>query len=358
MGNTFGHILQLTTFGESHGYAIGGVIDGYPAGITIDMDFVRKELSRRATNQSTFSSARKEVENVTFLSGIFKGKSLGTPIAFVVQNEDARPSDYETLRDVYRPSHADYTYMAKYGLRDHRGGGRASARETIARVVAGALAKTVLLSQGIHIQAFTSQIGPIALSKPYTDYDLSTAESNDVRCPDRELATKMQDFLTQTRLASDSAGGVVTCVIKGCPAGIGEPVFGKLESVLASAMLSIPAAKGFELGGGFSLTNKYGSEANDAFFEKNGQICTRSNNSGGIQGGISNGEDIYFNVAFKPIPTIATPQETVNMQGDNVIIETKGRHDVCAVPRAVVIVEAMAALSILDALLLQRTNRI
>lgn len=352
--NTFGHILRLTTFGESHGTAIGGVVDGYPSGIPIDKAFISQELSRRAPGRSAVSTSRRESDEVEFLSGIYNGLSLGTPIAFIIRNTDVRESDYDAIKHVYRPSHADYTYEAKYGLRDHRGGGRASGRETAVRVVAGALAKLLLKPTGITIQAFTSQIGPISLPELYTQYELEASKTNELCCPDADVAAQMKDFLEQTRMAKDSAGGVVSCVIKHCPAGIGEPIFGKLHATLASAMLSIPSAKGFEIGKGFDLANMTGSQANDVFFADNYGIHTRTNHSGGVQGGISNGEDIYFRVAFKPIPTILRPQETITVQGEPTTIQPSGRHDVCAIPRIVPVVEAMTALTIADAWLQQK----
>lgn len=356
MSNTFGRILQLTTFGESHGAAIGGVLDGYPAGIAIDKAFVDAEVRKRATGQSHFSSSRKETDEIEFLSGIYNGKSLGTPIAFIVRNTNQRPADYDRLHYAYRPSHADYTYEAKYGIRDPRGGGRTSARETLARVVAGALAKMALQQKNIRIKAFTSAIGPIELNHDYTHYDLEQADANEMRCPDAETAAKMYDYLQQVKDGHDSAGGIVTCVVEGCPAGIGEPVYGKLQAALASAMLSIPSVKGFDYGGGFDMAHGRGSEMNDAFVLAHGEVHTKTNHSGGIQGGISNGEPIYFRVAFKPVASIAMPQTTLTVAHEPTIIEISGRHDVCVVPRAVAVVEAMAALVVLDGLLQHRAT--
>ena len=301
--NTFGNIFRLTSFGESHGKAIGGVIDGFPAGIAIDMEFIQKELSRRRPGQSAITTARKEADEVEFLSGIYDGVSTGCPIGFAVWNTNQHSNDYDNMKDVYRPSHADYTYTQKYGVRDHRGGGRSSARETIARVVAGALAKLALRQLGISITAFTSQVGPYKLDKDYTAYDLTTIEDNPVRCPDQELARQMADFIFRIKGEGDTIGGVISCVIKGCPVGLGQPVFGKLHAALGNAMLSINAVKGFEYGQGFSNMELKGSQQNDIFYNDNGKIGFRTNRSGGIQGGISNGQDIYFRVAFKPVVT-------------------------------------------------------
>ena len=358
MFNSFGNIVRLTSFGESHGKGIGGVLDGFPAGIKIDMAFIQAELDRRKPGQSKLTTDRKEGDKVEFLSGIFEEKTTGCPIAFIVWNENQHSSDYNNLREVYRPSHADFTYMTKYGIRDHRGGGRSSARETISRVVAGALAKLALKQLGISIQAYTSQVGEIALDKDYTHYDLATAEENAVRCPDAEKAIAMEELICRVKAEGDTIGGVITCVIKGCPVGLGEPVFGKLHAALGNAMLSINAAKAFEYGNGFNGLEQKGSEQNDVFFNNNGRIETRTNHSGGIQGGISNGQDIYFRVAFKPVATLLMEQHTVNIDGIDTTLKARGRHDPCVLPRAVPIVEAMAALTILDYYLIDRTTQL
>ncbi len=353
--NTFGNIFRLTSFGESHGSAIGGVIDGCPAGIRIDMDFIRYEMNRRRPGQSSLTTPRKEADNVEFLSGIYEGKTTGTPIGFIVRNENQRSGDYNDLKQVYRPSHADYTYQMKYGIRDPHGGGRSSARETIARCVAGAIAKLILKKNNIRISAYTSQVGNIRLEGSYQDYDLSRTETNAVRCPDEQKASEMETLIKEVKAQGDSVGGIITGVITGVPPGIGEPVFGKLHAALGSAMLSINAVKGFEYGDGFDAPLYRGSEHNDAFFNDNGQISTRTNHSGGIQGGISNGQDIYFRVAFKPVATLLREQHTVDEDGHETILKAKGRHDPCVIPRAVPIVEAMAAITILDYLLLAGT---
>jgi chorismate synthase len=355
--NTFGTIYTLTSFGESHGTGIGGVIDGMPAGIDVDIDFIQKELNRRKPGQSSIVTPRKEDDKVEFFSGIFEGKTTGTSIGFIVYNSNQHSSDYENIKDVYRPSHADFTYSSKYGLRDYRGGGRSSARETIARCVAGALAKLALRKYGIEIFGYTSQVGCIALDKSYVDLDLSNIESNSVRCPDQQTAIKMEELIKEVQSDGDTVGGVISCVIKNVPVGLGEPVFGKLNSALAAAMLSINAAKGFELGMGFQGVGRRGSEMNDIFCSENGKVHTRTNNSGGIQGGISNGEDIYFRTAFKPVATLLKDIETINNKNENVVVKAKGRHDPCVLPRAVPIVEAMAAMVILDYILLDRSRR-
>lgn len=349
--NTFGKLFTLTTFGESHGAAIGGVVDGMPAGIDIDLDFIQSELNRRRPGQSKLTTSRQEGDKVELLSGIFEGKSTGCPIGFIVRNENQHSQDYENLRTVFRPSHADFTYQSKYGIRDHRGGGRSSARITISRVVAGALAKLALRKLGITIQAYTSQVGDICLDKDYSKYDLSLTEQNAVRCPDAEKGALMEQLITQVKSEGDTVGGVITCIIKGCPVGIGEPEFGKLHAALGAAMLSINAVKGFEYGDGFDFASKRGSEVNDLFVNKSGTITTTSNHSGGIQGGISNGQDIYFRTAFKPVATLLQPQETVDMEGNSTTLTVRGRHDPCVVPRAVPVVEAMAAATILDQIL-------
>ena len=351
--NTFGNLFTLTTFGESHGEAIGGVIDGMPAGIDIDLEFIQQELNRRRPGQSSITTSRQEADKVELLSGVFEGKSTGCPIGFIVKNTNHHSQDYENLRCLFRPSHADFTYEQKYGVRDHRGGGRSSARITISRCVGGALAKLVLKQLGISVQAYTSQVGPIALERDYRLYDLSQTENNAVRCPDAEKAKEMEALITQMKQEGDTIGGVITCVIKGCPAGLGEPEFGKLHAALGSAMLSINAAKGFEYGEGFEGVTARGSEQNDVFQTIGGQITIKTNHSGGIQGGISNGQDIYFRVAFKPVATILKAQETVDKEGNTTIFQVKGRHDPCVLPRAVPIVEAMAAMTILDYYLLK-----
>lgn len=355
MRNTFGNIFTLTTFGESHGVAVGGIIDGMPAGITVDFDFVQAELNRRRPGQSRITTSRNEADKVEFLSGIFEGKTTGTPIAFEVRNTNQHSQDYENMRCLFRPSHADYTYHSKYGIRDHRGGGRSSARVTIARCVGGALAKLALQQLGISITAYTSQVGKIQLDKDYTQYDLSSIEDNIVRCPDQQKAQEMEEFIASVKAEGDTIGGIITCVIKGCPVGLGEPEFDKLHAQLGAAMLSINAVKGFEYGEGFAGVTSKGSEQNDVFMSEEGTITTRSNHSGGIQGGISNGQDIYFRVAFKPVATILMEQATVDLEGNATRLTARGRHDPCVLPRAVPVVEAMAAMVILDNILLNKT---
>lgn len=355
MRNTFGYIFRLTSFGESHGDAIGGVVDGMPAGVEIDLDFIQAELNRRRPGQSRVSTSRDESDRVELLSGIFEGKSTGCPMGFIVRNENQHSADYYALRDLFRPSHADFTYQRKYGIRDHRGGGRSSARVTIARVVAGALAKLALRRLGITIQAYTSQVGDIVLDSDYKLFDFSMAETNPLRCPDPEKARQMEDLITKIKAEGDSVGGAISCVIKGCPVGIGEPEFDKLHARLGYAMLGINAAKGFEIGDGFSSAFQRGSEANDLFDEG---FATKTNHCGGIQGGISNGQDIFFRVAFKPVATILQPQQTVDIQGNTTTMQAHGRHDPCVVPRAVPIVEAMAAMVVLDQILLQKTVKL
>ena len=349
--NSFGHNFRLTTFGESHGEAIGGVVDGMPAGIDIDLEFIQQELNRRRPGQSKITTSRQEPDKVELLSGVFEGKSTGCPIGFIVRNTNQHSQDYESLRCLFRPSHADYTYQQKYGIRDHRGGGRSSARITISRCVAGALAKLVVRQMGISIQAYTSQVGPIALDRDYTKYDLSLTETNAVRCPNPEKAAEMEALITQVKGEGDTIGGVITCVIKGCPAGVGEPEFDKLHAVLGAAMLSINAVKGFEYGEGFAGVTSRGSEQNDIFVSKDGVVTTATNHSGGIQGGISNGQNIYFRVAFKPVATLLKEQQTVDKEGNPTTFTAQGRHDPCVLPRAVPVVEAMAALSVLDLIL-------
>lgn len=358
MRNTYGNIFTLTTFGESHGEAIGGVVDGMPAGIDIDMDFIQAELNRRRPGQSAITTSRNEPDKVEFLSGVFEGKTTGCPIGFMVKNTNQHSNDYDNMRNLFRPSHADYTYTNKYGERDHRGGGRSSARITISRCVAGALAKLALQQLGISICAYTSQVGGIKLERDYRKYDLTKTETNAVRCPDVEKAAEMEQLISEVKAKGDTIGGIITCVIKGCPAGLGEPEFGKLHAALGSAMLSINAVKGFEYGEGFDGVNALGSEQNDVFTNETGGISTRTNHSGGIQGGISNGEDIYFRVAFKPVATLLMQQDTIDKDGNATTLTARGRHDPCVLPRAVPIVEAMAAMTILDYYLMSRTVRL
>ncbi len=358
MRNTFGNIFTLTSFGESHGAAIGGVVDGFPAGIDIDVDFIQNELKRRRPGQSRITTSRNEPDTVEFLSGIFEGKSTGCPIGFIVRNTNQHSADYDNMRNLFRPSHADYTYTAKYGIRDHRGGGRSSARITISRCVAGALAKLALKKIGVSVCAYTSQVGNIKLEADYRKYDLTKVEDNIVRCPDAEKARAMETLISEVKKQGDTIGGTITAVIKGCPAGVGEPEFDKLHAALGYAMLGINAAKGIEFGMGFDGISRLGSEMNDVFVNENGRVTTKTNNSGGIQGGISNGNDIYFRIAFKPVATLLKPQNTIDKDGDSTVLEAKGRHDPCVLPRAVPIVEAMAAMVILDNWLINRSSRL
>lgn len=357
MGNSYGTLFKISTFGESHGKALGVIIDGCPAGLDIDEGFIQQELNRRKPGQSRITTQRKEEDTFEILSGVFEGKSTGTPICIVIHNKDAKSKDYSHIADKYRPSHADYTYDVKYGIRDYRGGGRSSARETAARVAAGAVAKMMLEKQDIKISAYVSQVGDIKCPD-YSTLDLSQTESNIVRCPHAETAHKMITLIDQIRKSQDTIGGIVTCIIQNTPAGLGEPVFDRLHAELGKAMLSINAVKGFEYGSGFEGVKMKGSEHNDAFYNDGNQTKTRTNYSGGIQGGISNGEDIYFNVAFKPVATIMQDQESVNAQGESVTVSGKGRHDPCVVPRAVPIVEAMAALVIADFYLINQTSKL
>lgn len=350
-GNSFGKLFKLTTFGESHGVAIGGIIDGCPSGLKLDFDAIQNELDRRKPGQSKIVTQRKEPDTVEFLSGIFEDVTTGTPIGFVIKNTNQKSKDYSHIKDVYRPSHADYTYDKKYGVRDYRGGGRSSARETASRVVAGAIAKQMLSS--IKINAFTSSVGDIFIDKPYQDLDFSKIESNIIRCPDEASAEKMIAKVQEVKKQGDTIGGTITCVLQNVPVGLGEPVFDKLHAELGKAMLSINAVKGFEYGSGFCGAKMKGSEHNDKFNEDG---TTKTNLSGGIQGGISNGMDIYFRVAFKPVATTLQKQETINSKGETVEMQGKGRHDPCVVPRAVPIVEAMAALVLADYTLLRRTE--
>ena len=360
MRNTFGHLFTLTTFGESHGMAIGGIVDGMPSGIEVDIDFIQHELDRRRPGQSALTTARQETDRVELLSGVFEGRTTGSPIGFVVRNGDQHSHDYDALRSLFRPSHADYTYQCKYGVRDHRGGGRSSARITISRVVGGALAKLALRELGISIHAYTSQVGAIALAPDYQQYDLSLAETNPVRCPDPAKAEEMARLIAAVKADGDTIGGIITCVVSGCPPSVGEPEFSKLHAALAAAMLSINAAKGFDYGAGFDGVTQRGSEQNDVFVPVKGPssagpnrtapttLTTATNHSGGIQGGISNGQDIYFRVAFKPVATLLREQQTVSDDGNATTFTAQGRHDPCVLPRAVPIVEAMAAMTLLD----------
>ncbi len=355
MFNSFGNIIRLTSFGESHGVAIGGVIDGFPAGVHVDFDEIQKELDRRRPGQSKIVTQRKEPDTVEFLSGIFEGKTTGTSIGFVIKNTNQRSKDYNHNTNIYRPSHADFTYDKKYGIRDYRGGGRSSARETANWVVAGALAKQLLNHLDININAFTSSVGNIAIAKEYRDLDFSKIENNDVRCPDSEIAEKVIAKIKEIKKDGDTIGGTITCVANNVPVGLGEPIFQKLHAELGKAMLSINAVKGFEFGSGFPGAEMQGSNHNDIF---NTDGSTTSNFSGGIQGGISNGMDIYFKVAFKPVATIMKNQVTINAEGEASEIHGKGRHDPCVVPRAIPIVEAMTALVLADFYLLQKTRQI
>lgn len=357
MGNIFGKIFSITTFGESHGAGIGVIIDGCPAGLEIDEAFIQSELDRRKPGQSKITTQRKEEDKFKILSGVFEGKSTGAPIAIVIENTDQRSKDYSHIAESFRPSHADYTYEAKYGVRDYRGGGRSSARETAARVAGGAIAKLLLKKSGVQINAFVSQVGEIKVPH-YTSLDLTKTEDTIVRCPDAATAEQMITLIDQVRLQRDTIGGIVTGVIKNSPVGLGEPVFDKLHAALGHAMLGINAVKGFEYGSGFDGVKLRGSQHNDEFYNDGERIRTRTNHSGGVQGGISNGEDIYFNVAFKPVATIMQDQQSVDKEGNEVTVSGKGRHDPCVVPRAVPIVEAMAALVMADFLLIARTSKV
>jgi chorismate synthase len=357
MGNNYGTLFKISTFGESHGPAIGVIIDGCPAGLTIDETFIQSELDRRKPGQSKITTQRKEDDSFRILSGVFEGKSTGTPIAIVIENQDQRSKDYSHIENTFRPSHADFTYQEKYGIRDHRGGGRSSARETAARVAAGAIAKLLLHQRGVEINAYVSQVGTLKAPE-YTQLDLRKTEDNIVRCPDPATAEKMIALIDQVRLDRDTIGGVVSCVIKNTPVGLGEPVFDKLHAELGKAMLSINAVKGFEYGSGFAGVELRGSQHNDEFVNEGGKIRTKTNHSGGVQGGISNGEEIYFKVAFKPVATIMQDQATVDKEGNEAIVSGKGRHDPCVVPRAVPIVEAMAALVLADFLLRNKASKV
>ncbi len=357
MSNSFGTLFRITTFGESHGPAIGVIIDGCPAGLAIDETFIQSELDRRKPGQSKITTQRKEDDTFKILSGVFEGTSTGTPIAIVIENQDQRSKDYSHIAEAFRPSHADYTYQEKYGVRDYRGGGRSSARETAARVAAGAIAKLLLKKVGIEVQAYVSQVGEIK-TPHYTELNLAKTEDNIVRCPDPVIAEKMIALIDQVRLDRDTIGGIVTGVIKNSPVGLGEPVFEKLHAELGKAMLGINAVKGFEYGSGFEGIKLRGSQHNDEFYNDGERIRTKTNLSGGVQGGISNGEDIYFNVAFKPVATIMQDQPSVDKNGNEVVVSGKGRHDPCVVPRAVPIVEAMAALTIADFYLRHKISKL
>lgn len=357
-GNQFGEIFRISTFGESHGLAVGVVVDGCPAGLKILPEFIQKEMDRRRPGQSSIVTQRKEADEIEILSGVYDGQTTGAPIAMMLKNVDQHTSDYDHIKDKFRPSHADFTYQQKWGLRDHRGGGRSSARETAARVAAGAIAKLFLHHIDVHIHAFVSQVGPIVYQPDLDQIKPEEIESNAVRCPDQDIATQMIDLIKEVRKDGDTIGGVVTCLIKGCPPGLGEPAFDKLHAELGHAMLSINACKGFEIGSGFHGVTMRGSQHNDIFYKDGETIKTRSNHSGGIQGGISNGMDIYFRVAFKPVATIIPAQESVNLEGESVMVTGKGRHDPCVVPRAVPIVEAMAALVLADHVLRHRASQI
>ncbi len=355
-GNSFGNLFRITTFGESHGPAIGVTIDGCPSGIPITVEEINEELARRKPGQSKIVTQRKENDEVEILSGVFEGKTTGTPIALLIRNQDQRSKDYSHIKDTFRPSHADYTYHVKYGNRDYRGGGRSSARETAARVAAGVLAKKLIAKYDVRISAFVNRVKDIAITNHYSALDFTKIEDNMVRCPDTGVAEKMIALIDQTRKNGDTVGGTIQCVIQNCPVGLGEPVFNKLHADLATAMIGINAAQGFEYGSGFDGTYLNGSEHNDAFEkDANGKTVTSTNRSGGVQGGISNGEDIYFNVAFKPVATIMTDQNSIDKEGNPATVKGKGRHDPCVLPRAVPIVEAMAALVIADHLLLNKT---
>lgn len=356
-GNSFGQLFRITTFGESHGPAIGGVIDGCPAGLKIDFALVQKDLDRRRPGQSAITTTRSESDEPEFLSGIFDGVTTGAPIAFMIRNKDARPADYENMKEKYRPSHADYTYQQKYGIRDYRGGGRSSARETAVRVVAGAIARQILALSGITIQAFVKQVGMIGIDRNHDELDLGRTEDNMVRCPDPETAARMITYLEGLKKEGDSTGGIIQCVARNLPAGLGEPVFDKLHAVLAHAIMSINAVKGFEIGDGFSGATGLGSRQNDAFTSDGQAVVTSTNHSGGLLGGISNGMPVWFNVAFKPVATIMKEQKTVDTSGRETVLQAKGRHDPCVVPRAVPIVEAMTALVLVDFLMISKTSR-
>ena len=359
MGSIYGKIFQISTFGESHGAAVGVVVTGCPAGVDFDLDFIQSELDRRKPGQSRITTQRKEADSVEVLSGVFEGKTTGTPIAMLVWNGDQRSKDYSHIADQFRPSHADFTYQEKYGIRDYRGGGRSSARETVARVAAGALAKLVLQQIGVKITAYVSQVGTLKLTTPVEQLDLAVTETNAVRCPDAKLAEEMFTYIDEIRKQGDSVGGVVSVYITGCPVGLGEPVFDKLHAELGKAMLSINAVKGFEYGSGFDGVELRGSQHNDIIVkDEAGKVSTLTNHSGGIQGGVSNGEPIYFRVGFKPVATIMQDQDSLNNSGEKIVVSGKGRHDPCVVPRAVPIVEAMSAIVLLDFYLRNRLTKL
>lgn len=357
-GNTFGKLFQLITFGESHGIAIGGIIDGCPAGLELDLEFIQTELDRRKPGQSKLTTQRKEADQVEFLSGIFEGKTTGTPIGFQIKNQDQKSKDYSHIQDKFRPSHADYTYEAKYGNRDYRGGGRSSARETACRVVAGAIAQLVLKHHGVEIHSYVQQVGSIALLKEFNEINFSNTFENEVRCPDVEVAEKMRDFILKIKKEGDTIGGAIQTMVRNCPVGLGDPVFDKLHADLAKAMLSINAVKGFEYGSGFCAPEMRGSQHNDEFVKTESGIGTKTNYSGGIQGGISNGEEIYFRTAFKPVATIMKSQASIDKHGQETEVAGKGRHDACVVPRAVPIVTAMTALVLVDHLLRSKVSKL
>ena len=357
-GNVFGRLFRISTFGESHGKAVGVTIDGCPAGVKIDLEAIQKDLSRRRPGQSSIVTQRKEEDRVDILSGVMDDLSTGTPISLIIYNKDQKSKDYDHIKSKFRPSHADFTYQSKYGIRDYRGGGRSSARETVARVAAGAIAKEMLSTQGISIHAYVSQVGHLQLEQPISELGYAHIEENIVRCPDPELADKMIDLIKSIRKEGDTIGGKITCTIEGVPVGLGEPVFDKLHADLGKAMLSINAVKGFEYGSGFDSIKMKGSEHNDVFKKEGDKIYTESNFSGGVQGGISNGMPIYFNVAFKPVATLMKDQASIDAAGQEVTVTGKGRHDPCVVPRAVPIVEAMGALVIADHLLRSRSNKL
>lgn len=354
MANTFGQIFKITSFGESHGKAIGGIIDGCPAGISIDYNIIQKQLDRRKPGQSKITSSRNENDEVEFLSGIFDNKTLGTPIGFVIKNNDAKIKDYDSLKNSFRPSHADFVYEKKYGIRDYRGGGRSSARETSVRVVAGAIAQQILSNLNIKVKAYVSKVKSIKLEKNYSEYNLENIDNNIIRCPDDKIAEEMISLINQTKLKGDSVGGEITAVVTNVPIGLGEPIYDKLDANLAKAMLSINAVNGFFVGN--DRSELYGSQSNDIIEDLSGK--TKTNNSGGIQAGISNGNDIFFNVSFKPVSTIMKPQESINNKGEKIILNPQGRHDPCVLPRAVPIVEAMTAIVLLDHFLLNKTNKL
>ncbi len=354
--NSFGHYLRITTAGESHGRGMGVIVDGCPSGLNVDAAFIQAQLDRRKPGQSAITSQRKEHDIVTIQSGIYQGKTTGAPILMLIPNDDSRPDDYEHLESAFRPSHSDYTYSQKYGIRDHRGGGRSSARETANWVAAGAIAKLILNQAGIEIKAAVTGIGPLRLEKHHSAFDWEFAERHPVRCPDPDMAGQMEVLITEVRDAGDTVGGMVTCVIHGCPVGLGEPVFGKLQANLAHAMLTINACKGFEYGSGFGGAGMRGSEHNDIWVQSEGKAHTTTNYSGGIQGGISNGMPLFFNVAFKPVSTLMRAQQSINVEGESTTVEGKGRHDPCVVPRAVPVVEAMAALVLADHWLWSRSS--